>query len=218
MSSSLNSSPWIDETPKKRIPSMRKTVRKAVVPKRVDTDNFQNQEWDNNPIIPRNDDADHDDDDDNKEVNHLLEKMTLLNVDNDGSSLANFNPISYPENSEIEDRILPPDYNRWKKTTTTSNFGLDNSNTVHNPSEYNQAYEISHNKPNYIDHSNNSNNNNNGDNKNISDRLSYIIHLLEEQQNEKTNNTLEEAIMYLLLGTFVIFVVDSFSRGGKYVR
>ena len=213
MSSSLNSSPWIDETPKKRIPSMRKTVRKAVVPKRVDTDNFQNQEWDNNPIIPRNDN-----DDDDKEVNHLLEKMTLLNVDNDGSSLANFNPISYPENSEIEDRILPPDYNRWKKTTTTSNFGLDNSNTVHNPSEYNQAYEISHNKPNYIDHSNNSNNNNNGDNKNISDRLSYIIHLLEEQQNEKTNNTLEEAIMYLLLGTFVIFVVDSFSRGGKYVR
>ena len=213
MSSSLNSSPWIDETPKKRIPSMRKTVRKAVVPKRVDTDNFQNQEWDNNPIIPRNDN-----DDDDKEVNHLLEKMTLLNVDNDGSSLANFNPISYPENSEIEDRILPQDYNRWKKTTTTSNFGLDNSNTVHNPSEYNQAYEISHNKPNYIDHSNNSNNNNNGDNKNISDRLSYIIHLLEEQQNEKTNNTLEEAIMYLLLGTFVIFVVDSFSRGGKYVR
>ena len=213
MSSSLNSSPWIDETPKKRIPSMRKTVRKAVVPKRVDTDNFQNQEWDNNPIIPRNDN-----DDDDKEVNHLLEKMTLLNVDNDGSSLANFNPISYPENSEIEDRILPPDYNRWKKTTTTSNFGLDNSNTVHNPSEYNQAYEISHNKPNYIDHSNNSNNNNNGNNKNISDRLSYIIHLLEEQQNEKTNNTLEEAIMYLLLGTFVIFVVDSFSRGGKYVR
>ena len=212
MSSSLNSSPWIDETPKKRIPSMRKTVRKAVVPKRVDTDNFQNQEWDNNPIISRNDN------DDDKEVNHLLEKMTLLNVDNDGSSLANFNPISYPENSEIEDRILPPDYNRWKKTTTTSNFGLDNSNTVHNPSEYNQAYEISHNKPNYIDHSNNSNNNNNGDNKNISDRLSYIIHLLEEQQNEKTNNTLEEAIMYLLLGTFVIFVVDSFSRGGKYVR
>ena len=87
--------------------------------------------------------------------------MTLLNVDNDGSSLANFNPISYPENSEIEDRILPQDYNRWKKTTTTSNFGLDNSNTVHNPSEYNQAYEISHNKPNYID---NGNNNNNSDN------------------------------------------------------
>ena len=52
----------------------------------------------------------------------------------------------------------------------------------------------------------------------IWDRLGYIVHLLEEQQNERTENVLEEYILYVLLGTFVIFVVDSFSRGGKYVR
>jgi hypothetical protein len=55
-------------------------------------------------------------------------------------------------------------------------------------------------------------------NDKVMDKLSYIVHLLEQQENEKTDNNLEEYILYILLGTFVIFVVDSFSRGGKYVR
>jgi hypothetical protein len=45
-----------------------------------------------------------------------------------------------------------------------------------------------------------------------------MIHLLEEQQNEKTNNITEEFILYTFLGVFIIFVVDSFARSGKYTR
>ncbi len=49
-------------------------------------------------------------------------------------------------------------------------------------------------------------------------KLNYMIHLLEDQQDEKTGNVAEELILYLFLGIFVIFVVDSFARAAKYTR
>jgi len=57
----------------------------------------------------------------------------------------------------------------------------------------------------------------NNNNKLLS-KLDYIIHLLEEQHNEKTNHINEELILYLFLGIFMIFVLDSFARASKYVR
>lgn len=50
------------------------------------------------------------------------------------------------------------------------------------------------------------------------EKLNYMIHLLEEQQEEKTGHITEELILYCFLGVFIIFVVDSFARAGKYVR
>jgi hypothetical protein len=55
------------------------------------------------------------------------------------------------------------------------------------------------------------------DNK-LLEKINYMIQLLEEQQHEKTNNITEEFILYTFLGVFIIFVVDSFSRAGKYTR
>jgi hypothetical protein len=45
-----------------------------------------------------------------------------------------------------------------------------------------------------------------------------MIHLLEENKDERTNNVLEEVVLYSFLGIFIIFLVDSFTRIGKYVR
>jgi len=50
------------------------------------------------------------------------------------------------------------------------------------------------------------------------EKLNYMIHLLEEQQDEKTNNITEEVILYSFLGIFIIFIVDSFTKVGKYTR
>jgi len=50
------------------------------------------------------------------------------------------------------------------------------------------------------------------------DKLNYIIHLLEELKDEKTGHVLEEVVMYSFLGIFIIFIVDSFSKMGKYRR
>ena len=49
-------------------------------------------------------------------------------------------------------------------------------------------------------------------------KINYMINLLEESQDEKTNNVTEEVVLYSFLGIFIIFVVDSFARVGKYVR
>jgi hypothetical protein len=45
-----------------------------------------------------------------------------------------------------------------------------------------------------------------------------MINLLEDQQDERTNNVTEEVVLYSFLGIFIIFLVDSFARVGKYTR
>ena len=56
------------------------------------------------------------------------------------------------------------------------------------------------------------------DNNKLLSKLDYIVHLLEEQRGEKTNHITEELVLYLFLGIFIIFVLDSFARASKYVR
>jgi hypothetical protein len=52
----------------------------------------------------------------------------------------------------------------------------------------------------------------------LSEKINYMIHLLEQQQSEKTDNIMEEFVLYTMLGVFVIFSIDSFTRAGRYVR
>ena len=49
-------------------------------------------------------------------------------------------------------------------------------------------------------------------------KLNYMIHLLEEQKDEDTNNVFEELLIYVFLGIFVIFVIDLFNKKHKYRR
>jgi hypothetical protein len=74
---------------------------------------------------------------------------------------------------------------------------------------------------NYRTYESNSNSNNayaNDTNQVLIEKLNYMINLLEEQQDQKTGNVTEEVVLYSFLGVFIIFVVDSFARVGKYVR
>ena len=50
------------------------------------------------------------------------------------------------------------------------------------------------------------------------EKLNYMINLLETQQEQKIGNVTEEVVLYSFLGVFVIFIVDSFTKVGKYVR
>lgn len=52
----------------------------------------------------------------------------------------------------------------------------------------------------------------------ISEKLSYMIQLLEEQRDEKTGQVTEELILYVFLGIFTLFVLDTFVKTGKYSR
>jgi hypothetical protein len=86
------------------------------------------------------------------------------------------------------------------------------SNNSHNLNNSNKQY-----------YSSNNNNNNNtsysGDsNQALIEKLNYMINLLEEQQDQKTGSVTEEVVLYSFLGVFIIFIVDSFAKVGKYTR
>lgn len=57
-----------------------------------------------------------------------------------------------------------------------------------------------------------------GSKDDLMEKMNHIIQMLEDQHDEKTGSVTEELILYCFLGVFVIFVVDSFVRAGKYVR
>jgi hypothetical protein len=96
---------------------------------------------------------------------------------------------------------------------------LANDINLANLSNYNQTYSsqpiFQSNKPYYANMGALSNSSNN---ETLMEKINYMIHLLEEQQMEKTANITEEFILYIFLGVFVIFTIDSFTRAGKYVR
>jgi len=70
----------------------------------------------------------------------------------------------------------------------------------------------------YNDANNNNNINNGYEPDLLMKKLNYMISLLEDQQDEKTNNVTEEVVLYSFLGIFIIFIADTFVKAGKYAR
>lgn len=102
---------------------------------------------------------------------------------------------------------------------TNNTTNLENSNVLNGSNlskndlaNYSDSYKLNYNSlsQNIDTH--------NYDNNKLLSKLDYIVHLLEEQHNEKTNYITEELILYLFLGIFILFVLDSFARASKYVR
>jgi hypothetical protein len=74
------------------------------------------------------------------------------------------------------------------------------------------------NKPYYSQVNYNIPDNLNGNDNVLLQKMNYMITLLEDQQDERTNNVTEEVVLYSFLGIFIIFIADTFVRAGKYVR
>jgi len=73
------------------------------------------------------------------------------------------------------------------------------------------------NKPRVIENmSENSTSNNNSNSLEV--KVNYLIELLEKQNEKKTEYVTEEIVLYLFLGIFIIYTVDSFTRINKYTR
>jgi hypothetical protein len=129
-------------------------------------------------------------------------------IDNTGNGLADFVP---PRDTGIQIELpTPPLHNTHPSTPFSPN---PNHTAILN--NYRQSYETPMMRGGIPNGANSENGTNDGK---VADRLSYIIHLLEEMKNEKTNNVTEEFVLYSLLGIFVIYLVDAFARTGKYTR
>jgi hypothetical protein len=119
----------------------------------------------------------------------------------DNLDLNYFNPSPEKERKAAEDyykRVLPAylQQNVNKNNANNSYYG-------NNPNQY-QTQQSSYSQP--------------INNDVLLQKLNYMIHLLEEKQDERTNNVTEEVVLYFFIGIFIIFTVDSFARVGKYHR
>ena len=148
-------------------------------------------------------------------IQNLLKSVESM--DNESSNLADFNPPPNPQLTQM--RQEEKDTPKSQEQETES----DNSDTPVQPHDYskfnhevaNQQYYQEY-MPYYTQLSNQQQVH--GDKSQLLNKLNYMITLLEEQKEHKTDNITEELILYMFLGVFVIFVVDSFARAGKYTR
>ena len=132
---------------------------------------------------------------------------------NDNTVMGDYNPLSHPESvgsmrvsdREPESSNVRPYEDSDAPVTIESFTGLPSNeaeeyykNTVPSYGQNSNIYQMNKDE--------------------LLVKLDHILHLLEEQQDEKTGHVAEELILYSFLGIFIIFVVDSFARAGKYVR
>ena len=158
--------------------------------------------------------------------------------DDDESNLSNFQPLQHPDSVGIErmsnSNTIPEttEYDMGQSGGMNGHQIINQQNLPYGqpgpeqqqqqegftqlPSEYAKQYYQQ-----YVPYFNQGSDDNSptGVNKDeLLTKLNQIIYLLEEQQDEKTGHVTEELILYSFLGIFIIFIVDSFARVGKYVR
>lgn len=176
-------------------------------------------------------------------INSILNKLTSFSND---ERLGDFNPMPYPTqiNMKNPDNIIPadqvpkmPESPLLPKTMMSISSSSPPANGVYyRPSDgassygsaaanYREAYGregmislggSSSTKEPYYSKMGIGAKGGSGDK--LLDKLNYMTQMLESMQMEKTNHVTEEFVLYSLLGVFMIYIVDAFSRGGKYVR
>lgn len=152
---------------------------------------------------------------DNQRVKYALDEIHNNSVDSeDGNNLDDFKPPPPPISSGVEkteERTKgkgPP-----RPIYEDSNLDMNNIKSVYGTAKKNDEY-YNNVIPGYKSNNVSSLN----ENDVLLTKLNYMINLLEEQQDERTNNVTEEVVLYSFLGIFIIFIVDSFAKTGKYVR
>jgi|TARA_B110000483_G_C18181030_1_gene537028 hypothetical protein len=156
----------------------------------------------------------------NAKVEAMLEKIHEAD-DNDENDDNNYQPIQPPSSAGMERMEHGMEHGMEQRMDEQQNISNDSSPPQQEaftqlPSEYAKQYYQQ-----YIPYYNQSSDDMSptGVNKDeLLTKLNQVIYLLEEQQNEKTGHVTEELILYSFLGIFIIFIVDSFARVGKYVR
>lgn len=130
-----------------------------------------------------------------KRVKNLLSKIHESFDSKD--ELSDFTPPPMPKSSGVE------------KTVERENF--ENKQIP----EYTQFYNtpVESYKPFYVSKTENSE-----QHSDINSKLNDILMLLKEQRDQKTESVTEELILYSFFGIFIIYLVDSFKRVGKYTR
>ena len=215
-----------DTTNKKRTPMLRRTIKK---PPNYAQSNANSPEPDEYVSTDQNyqeskhvtiDETVEIHEDRSSKVNALLDKMTTTTTDNDGQHLSNFSPPQNPELNQKKGYMIDDEFARnipqpvIRKDMGQSNYGANNL-SVSKLSNYQTSYEVPaspyYNKMGIGGHGV-------GGQDKVMEKINYLIHMLESERDEKNDTVLHDFILFSFVGIFVIFICDSFSRGGKYTR
>jgi hypothetical protein len=178
----------------------------------------------------------------NKEkVNSVLQKLHENDNDDDDDDRFDFNPPPKPQSAGV-DKTIPKIENNTENFTIgktpipylgndiangKDNLDLNDYNNYGDAKTVEEYYKkvlpsfYKHNPNNRLYYTNQSQSQSHiqGDSQDtLMQKLNYIITLLEEQKDEKTNSVTEEVILYSFLGIFIIFIADTFVKAGKYTR
>ena len=167
--------------------------------------------------------------DNNKSNNKVQAMLQKIHESDESDDDNNYQPIQPPSSAGIErmENSMMNNTPQYSEQYNQNNMSEQENTSNHSstsqqegftqlPSEYAKQYYQQ-----YIPYYNQSSDDlrPNGANKDeLLSKLNEIVYLLEEQQNENTGHVTEELILYSFLGVFIIFIVDSFARVGKYVR
>lgn len=189
-------SPWSSSDTRKRTPSIGKRRTQKAKPVESDSDVDDEAEISESMKSTITQNAER-----GNTVYDMLNKITASDAADD---LADFKPVAPPSIQPI----VPAKEGFAAAEVMPVDTGFEHL------SSYAKSYEAGGilGKPYYA------NKGESGTGDPIMQKLNYITHILEELQVEKTSNITEELILYTFLGVFVIFVVDSFARVGKYHR
>lgn len=233
-------SPWTTDNnnnnSKKRMPTLRKTIKKHSAVKNANDTDDSLEESESTSL----DRLEEDQEERVNKINKLIGNMSQANAEDSGSGMSDFQPLSHPvmqtrgglpEGRDAEDAIDPLENSLQKPPSriehTIGEFAASESNTSAQSNPYHVNYHGNYRK--VYDAPKIATPNNYYEKMGLGiqpvmdntllEKINYMIHMLEQQQNEKTSNLTEEFILYIFLGVFMIFIVDSFTRGGgKYVR
>lgn len=158
--------------------------------------------------------------DTNNNMNTIMNKINSVNIKNAGDNLMKFTPISPPtiqqkkDNDDIQQNNIKKIYETTNLGDSYSNYKTSYASTLSQQIEpftqnMQQMKQMQQMQKGDVE---------SGGGNTLLEKINYAIHLLEEQQNQKTEHIMEELILYGFVGVFMIFLVDSFNRTSKYTR
>ena len=173
----------------------------------------------------------------NRRIQKLLNDNNMNNMNNnltnnESDELEDFNPPSYPAIQEPK-KIVKENFtfdnmkSELLRNSDQEEEQLQNKKQNDNPVNKENFQQLpANNLQQYYEKYNaylNSENNYNKQYMSVSNeellkKIDNILFLLEEQRETRTNYVTEELILYVFLGIFLIYLVDSFVKVGKYIR
>lgn len=148
----------------------------------------------------------------NKSINSdkISSLLSAIHDNMNDNNLENFEPLEPSISVGVENTLIKEGFSSQTEGSSEPEYSKVYQESINNMNQYNgEMMNIVYPTFSQPTEQNNSS---------LEEKLNRVLALLEEQQIQKTQNVTEEIILYSFFGIFIIYLVDSFKRIGKYTR